>query len=49
MLLAGYDEAFDIPTEDTARLALRTQQIVGYESDATATRTRSAAPTSSRR
>jgi methylmalonyl-CoA mutase N-terminal domain/subunit len=36
MLLAGYDEAFDIPTEDTARLALRTQQIVGYESDATA-------------
>lgn len=37
MLLAGYDEAFDIPTEETARLALRTQQIVGYESDATAT------------
>jgi methylmalonyl-CoA mutase, N-terminal domain len=37
MLLAGYDEAFDIPTEDTARIALRTQQIVGYESDATAT------------
>ncbi|MBA3744087.1 methylmalonyl-CoA mutase [Sporichthya sp.] len=36
MLLAGYDEAFDIPTEDTARIALRTQQIVGYESDATA-------------
>jgi methylmalonyl-CoA mutase N-terminal domain/subunit len=36
MLLAGYDEAFDIPTEETARLALRTQQIVGYESDATA-------------
>lgn len=35
MLLAGYDEAFDIPTEDTARIALRTQQIVGYESDAT--------------
>src|SRR4029077_15019608 len=34
--LAGYDEAFDIPTEDTARIALRTQQIVGYESDATA-------------
>ena len=33
----GYDEAFDIPTEETARLALRTQQIVGYESDATAT------------
>lgn len=37
MLLAGYDEAFDIPTEETARIALRTQQIVGYESDATAT------------
>jgi methylmalonyl-CoA mutase N-terminal domain/subunit len=37
MLLAGYDEAFDIPTEDTARIALRTQQIVGFESDATAT------------
>src|SRR6202022_1894285 len=36
MLLAGYDEAFDIPTEETARLALRTQQIVGFESDATA-------------
>ncbi len=36
MLLAGYDEAFDIPTEHTAQLALRTQQIVGYESDATA-------------
>jgi methylmalonyl-CoA mutase N-terminal domain/subunit len=36
MLLAGYDEAFDIPTEETARIALRTQQIVGYESDATA-------------
>jgi methylmalonyl-CoA mutase, N-terminal domain len=37
MLLAGYDEAYDIPTEETALLALRTQQIVGYESDATAT------------
>lgn len=36
MLLAGYDEAYDIPTQHTARLALRTQQIVGYESDATA-------------
>jgi methylmalonyl-CoA mutase, N-terminal domain len=36
MLLAGYDEAFDIPTEETQRLALRTQQIVGHESDATA-------------
>lgn len=37
MLLAGYDEAYDIPTETTQRIALRTQQIVGYESDATAT------------
>ena len=37
MLLAGYDEAYDIPTEETQRIALRTQQIVGYESDATAT------------
>ena len=37
MLLAGYDEAFDIPTEYTQRIALRTQQIVGFESDATAT------------
>lgn len=37
MLLAGYDEAYDIPTEHTQRLALRTQQVVGYESDATET------------
>lgn len=37
MLLAGYDEAYDIPTEETQRIALRTQQIVGFESDATAT------------
>ncbi len=28
----GYDEALSLPTEDAARLALRTQQIIGYES-----------------
>jgi methylmalonyl-CoA mutase N-terminal domain/subunit len=28
----GYDEALSLPTEHAARLALRTQQIIGYES-----------------
>jgi methylmalonyl-CoA mutase N-terminal domain/subunit len=28
----GYDEALSLPTEEAARLALRTQQIIGYES-----------------
>jgi methylmalonyl-CoA mutase N-terminal domain/subunit len=28
----GYDEALGLPTEDAARIALRTQQIIGYES-----------------
>ena len=28
----GYDEALALPTEEAARLALRTQQIIGYES-----------------
>lgn len=28
----GYDEALEIPTEDSVRLALRTQQIIAYES-----------------
>jgi methylmalonyl-CoA mutase, N-terminal domain len=28
----GYDEALSLPTEDAARIALRTQQIVAYES-----------------
>jgi methylmalonyl-CoA mutase N-terminal domain/subunit len=28
----GYDEAMNLPTEDAARLALRTQQIIAYES-----------------
>jgi methylmalonyl-CoA mutase N-terminal domain/subunit len=28
----GYDEAFALPTEEAARIALRTQQIIAYES-----------------
>jgi methylmalonyl-CoA mutase, N-terminal domain len=28
----GYDEAFSLPTEEAARIALRTQQIVAFES-----------------
>jgi len=28
----GYDEAISLPTEEAARIALRTQQIIGYES-----------------
>jgi len=28
----GYDEALSLPTEEAARIALRTQQIVAYES-----------------
>jgi len=28
----GYDEALNLPTEKAARIALRTQQIIGYES-----------------
>jgi methylmalonyl-CoA mutase N-terminal domain/subunit len=28
----GYDEALNLPTEEAARIALRTQQIIGYES-----------------
>lgn len=31
----GFDEALGLPTENAARLALRTQQIVGYESGVT--------------
>jgi methylmalonyl-CoA mutase N-terminal domain/subunit len=30
----GYDEALNLPTEDAARVALRTQQIVAFESGA---------------
>ena len=33
----GYDEALSLPTEEAAKLALRTQQIIGYESGATDT------------
>ena len=33
----GYDEALALPTADAARLALRTQQIVAYESGITST------------
>jgi methylmalonyl-CoA mutase N-terminal domain/subunit len=33
----GYDEALSLPTEEAARLALRTQQIIGYESGVTDT------------
>jgi methylmalonyl-CoA mutase, N-terminal domain len=33
----GYDEALALPTADAATLALRTQQIVGYESGAAQT------------
>ena len=28
----GYDEALSLPTEEAARMALRTQQVIGYES-----------------
>src|SRR5205085_8900309 len=28
----GYDEALALPTEQAATLALRTQQVIGYES-----------------
>ncbi len=28
----GYDEALSLPTEEAARIALRTQQVVGFES-----------------
>jgi len=28
----AYDEAFALPTEEAARIALRTQQIIAYES-----------------
>src|SRR5437588_1346702 len=33
----AYDEAFALPTEDAARIALRTQQIIAYESGVTHT------------
>ena len=33
----GFDEALSLPTEEAARIALRTQQILAYESGATLT------------
>lgn len=33
----GYDEALSLPTQEAATLALRTQQIIAYESGVTAT------------
>ena len=33
----GYDEAFEIPTEEAVTLSLRTQQIIAHESGVTAT------------
>lgn len=33
----GYDEALNLPTEKAASIALRTQQIIGYESGVTKT------------
>jgi methylmalonyl-CoA mutase N-terminal domain/subunit len=33
----GFDEALALPTENAARIALRTQQIIGYESGASDT------------
>ncbi len=33
----GYDEALSLPTEEAAKVALRTQQIIGYESGVTET------------
>ncbi len=33
----GYDEALSLPTEEAATIALRTQQIIGYESGVTDT------------
>ena len=33
----GFDEAIALPTEEAARIALRTQQIIGYESGITDT------------
>src|SRR5205085_7007659 len=33
----GYDEALALPTEDAATLALRTQQVIAYESGAAST------------
>ena len=46
----GFDEALALPTEHSAQIALRTQQILQHEAGYDRTRpTRSAAPTSSSR
>ena len=46
----SFDEAIALPTQKAARLALRTQQVIAYETDVTARpSTRSPAPTSSSR
>ena len=46
----GYDEALALPTEASARVALRTQQILAHESGRRPTSSiRWAAPTPSRR
>ena len=45
----GFDEALALPTERAAKIALRTQQIIGYESGRPTPSTRSPARTSSRR
>jgi methylmalonyl-CoA mutase N-terminal domain/subunit len=34
----GFDEALSLPTEEAARIALRTQQVIGYESGVVDTR-----------
>ena len=45
----GFDEALALPTERSARIALRTQQILAPKPAARTRRIRSAARTSSRR
>ena len=44
----AYDEALALPTEEAARIALRTQQIIAFESGAAKLSIRSAEATSSR-
>ena len=45
----GFDEALALPTERAAKIALRTQQILGYDQARPTPSTRSPARTSSRR
>ena len=49
MFTAAWDEPFALPSEESATLALRTQQILAYETGVARWPIRSAAPTSSRR